>query len=475
MNFNSFSFLLFLILVLLVYQRLGRHKAARQWFFLSASFFFYCSWNVYFGILILLTILVDYSCAKAIYFVHTRPEKKYFLRISLIYNISIIMFFKYSGFFAGNVDNLFSLLGLDWTLGFSAPLLPVGISFFTFQSLSYTIDVYFGKMRPVQKWRHYALYVSFFPQLVAGPIVRAKDFLPQLFNSGHFLYRRFRDGLFLVLAGLIKKALLADFLARSLVDNYFSSPYLYSRPEALLAMLAYGFQIYLDFSAYSDIAIGVAKMLGFRLPKNFARPYKSRSPREFWRRWHISLSTWFRDYLYIPLGGSHKGKSRTAMNLLVTMLIAGLWHGAGWNFLLWGLLHGLALALQHFLFPGKVLQSHWPLFLRVLVNNFCRLMTFVWVFLLWTLFRTRDLTHLQAVWKPVFKDVNSLNNITAAFVLALSLSLVLHFSPDRWQRNLRARFHRLHPFNLALFASLVLILVLLALKAGSQAFIYFQF
>ncbi len=311
---------------------------------LLVSCVFYHAWAVdqrgaykYLLALIVFTIVLDYYLALAIEAATSQARRKLLLVVSLVSNLGILAVFKYADFFARDVLQL-PIEPLDL-------ILPAGISFHTFQSLSYTIDVYKGQIKATRSMTQLATYVLFFPQLVAGPIVRAADLLPQIERLPPFDHARAADGLYRIVIGLFKKIAIADFLATALADRVFEDPALYSSAEVALGVYAYAFQIYLDFSAYSDIAIGSAQLLGFTLPENFRTPYRSASLQEFWRRWHISLSTWLRDYLYVPLGGNRGGSFATYRNLILTMLLGGLWHGASWTFIVWGLLHGGGLAV----------------------------------------------------------------------------------------------------------------------------------
>lgn len=314
-----------------------------------ASLIFYHAWAagmhggyMYLAALIIFTIVLDYYLALAISRAESKGTRRLLLIISLITNLGVLAFFKYLFFFATNMKSLF---GLDTDITAFKLILPAGISFHTFQSLSYTIDVYKKKVPATRSLLNFATYVLFFPQLVAGPIVRAHEFLPQISNLPAHHGQRAADGLYRIMVGLFKKLCIADIIAVGLVDRVFADPGNFSSIEVLFAVYGYAFQIYLDFSAYSDIAIGSAQLFGFKFPENFETPYRSSNLQEFWRRWHITLSSWLRDYLYIPLGGS-RGKSwMTYKNLMITMLLGGLWHGASWTFIVWGFLHGGGLAV----------------------------------------------------------------------------------------------------------------------------------
>ncbi len=337
MLFTSLEYFLFLPLVFVLYWLIP--LSGRKPLLLSASFMFYAAWDWRFLGLILFSTCVDWLCGRAMPGLN-RNRARVVLWLSLACNLGVLGFFKYFNFFADSLREL---------LGWGAPsslhiILPVGISFFTFQSMSYTIDIYRGRQKPAPVLDVF-LFVAFFPQLVAGPIVRAVEFLPQLSPLPRFSMANLCEGVSLFLKGLGKKLLFADTLAR-FSDPIFAAPAAHTPLENLLALYAFAFQIYFDFSAYTDMARGSARVLGFNFPENFRLPYLAQSVREFWRRWHITLSTWLRDYLYISLGGGRGGAYRLCRNLMITMLLGGLWHGANWTFLVWGFLHGTALALE---------------------------------------------------------------------------------------------------------------------------------
>ena len=330
MLFNSLEFWIFLPLVLLFSRLLPRRP--RNLFLLVASYLFYMWWDARFIVLIVASTLVDFLVGRSLHEARGR-SRSWLLVASLAANLGLLGFFKYYNFLAGSVA---SLLGVSTRTLHLNIVLPVGISFYTFQSMSYTIDIYRGKLEPVKRLTDFALYVAFFPQLVAGPIVRAREFFPQLFQWQPPSHERTEKGISLILIGLIKKMVLADHFAR-ISDLYFGD--VAAHPGAWAAWsatFAFAMQIFFDFSGYTDIARGCGRLLGYEFPVNFRRPYLAASITEFWRRWHISLSSWLRDYLYIPLGGNRRGNWRTYENLMVTMLLGGLWHGASWNFVLWG-------------------------------------------------------------------------------------------------------------------------------------------
>jgi alginate O-acetyltransferase complex protein AlgI len=344
MNFASQRFFIFLPIVLIVYHLL-RSRERKYRFLLAASWFFYMSWNPWFVWVILFTSVVDYAAGRLIESSSTPGRRRGWLIMSLVTNLGFLGVFKYTNFFIANGLALAHQLGWPMADVTVRVILPLGISFHTFQGISYTLDVYRGKIPAVRSFADFALFVAFFPQLVAGPIVRAVEFLPQMKTPPQVTSTQVVDGLHWFMLGLFKKVFLADRLAQ-FVDAVFSHPQMYDAATLRWAVLAYAGQIYCDFSGYSDLAIGCAKWFGFELPQNFHFPYLADSIADFWKRWHISLSTWMRDYLYIPLGGSRKGGVRTYFNLITTMTLCGLWHGASWNYVLWGFYNGVLLAIH---------------------------------------------------------------------------------------------------------------------------------
>lgn len=344
MNFVSQPFFIFLPIVLFVYHRLPT-RSHKYRFLLLASWFFYMSWNPWFIWIILFTTVVDFAAGLLIEGAATERRRRGWLMVSLISNLGFLGFFKYTNFVVDNVALLAQQFGLSVPHWKADIILPIGISFHTFQGISYTVEVYRGKIPAVRSPVDFALFIAYFPQLVAGPIVRATEFLPQMVVPPRVTFIQVEEGLHRFLIGLFKKVFLADQLAQ-FVDPVFAQPALYDAATHWWAVLAYAAQIYCDFSGYSDIAIGCAKWFGFELPENFRFPYLAENIADFWRRWHISLSRWLRDYLYIPMGGNRRGRVRTCFNLVVTFVLFGLWHGATWNWVLWGFYNGVLLTLH---------------------------------------------------------------------------------------------------------------------------------
>jgi alginate O-acetyltransferase complex protein AlgI len=383
MLFNSFHFVVFFVIVLALNQSLRRWPAAQKLMLLAASYYFYGQWNWLYLLLILFSTITDYAIGLGLVRVR-RPRN--LMIISLVVNLGVLFFFKYANWAIGNWNGVDTLLGGSMTIAPLDLLLPVGISFYTFQSMSYTIDVYRGDSPPRRNFLDYSLFIAFFPQLVAGPIVRDGEFFHELDRDRDIDFATVRQALVLIALGYVKKVVVADNLA-AVVDPVFDATTAQGFWDTLLAIYAFAFQIYCDFSGYTDIAIGCALLLGFRFPKNFNYPYVAESVQDFWRRWHMTLSRWLRDYLYISLGGNRKGPARTRINLMLTMLLGGLWHGASWNFVIWGGLHGAYLAFEraiHKRWPGWNRDSRAMSLLRMFVTF--HLVCFAWIF-----FRAHDL------------------------------------------------------------------------------------
>ena len=392
MIFNSIEFLIFFPVVFFIYAVLP-HKF-QNIFLLLSSYFFYGFWDWRFLSLLGISTLVDFICGLRISETHTK-KSEYWLYFSLFTNLTLLGFFKYFNFFTESFLLLISRIGISvestWSIEI---LLPVGISFYTFQSMAYTIDVHRGKIAPCSKFLDFALYISYFPQLVAGPIERASRLLPQISHERKLSWKKFTGGFDLILIGLFKKIVIGDFIASHYVEASFTEPTLHSGVFLMMGLCLFSIQIYVDFSGYSDIARGLSRMLGIELIHNFKQPYISKSITEFWRRWHISLSGWLKDYLYISLGGNRLSRRRTYINLIITMLIGGLWHGASWNFVLWGLLHGIYLAIHKFYLRGRKLSinldyNSWS---RVLEGFWGIILTNVLVLFAWVFFRSKDLS-----------------------------------------------------------------------------------
>ena len=463
MSFTSFHFYVFLI-ALVILLRLIQHNGQKKMLLLLASYWFYMSWDWRFGALLFAMTAVNFYCGRLIRY-SARP--KIWLAVSLVFSLGVLGLFKYFNFFLTNLDAVASMLGMSSHINILHIILPVGISFYTFQALSYTIDIYRRQLDPVDSLADFALFVSFFPQLVAGPIVRASYFLPQLAQHTYADSAAQQEGVMLIIRGLIKKVLLADVLALHLVDPAFADYANQSSVFLVLALIGYSFQVYLDFSAYTDIARGCARLLGYQLPVNFNRPYLADSISNFWQRWHISMSSFFRDYLYHGLGGSKRGN--VYLNLVLTFVAIGVWHGAGWNFLLYGFCHGVLVAFERYMrkygWFGK--QTGWRWALAVL-------RTFFLVCLLRVMFRAEDLHHaggyLQAIWHNMALSFH----LTAAGAVALLVAVILHLIPQHYIALWQQRYLTT-PQLLQASVIVLLLYSMLMLGSGEAPFIYFQF
>jgi len=473
--FNSAVFFIFFAFFYAVYLRLP-HRLQNKWL-LAASCIFYGSWDWRFLLLIFTSITTDYFCARAMGKTSVPARRKFLLGISAAVNFGILGFFKYFNFFADSFERLAALW--DWTPDFLTLhiLLPVGISFYTFQSFSYTVDVYRGQIKPIRRYQDFALFVMFFPQLVAGPIERAAHLLPQLQNPRRITREHIDEGAWLFFRGLFKKVFIADNLAPIAAAVFTPDATALSAPQVLIGLYAFAFQIYGDFSGYSDMARGLAKLLGVDICLNFRFPYFVTSPREFWKNWHISLSTWLRDYVYIPLGGNRGGGAKIYRNLMLTMLLGGLWHGAAWHFVVWGGYHGLLLCLQH-AWEARAPKmktpqnSKSPLRLLIQIVIMFHITCVGWLF-----FRADSMTAagqlLQVLvtgWGP---DLSGWV-IPHAFQLIQTLWLLLLMEGIAWARQ-NTEYERLWawPLRAGLYTAVFYYIVLYGEKA--QEFIYFQF
>lgn len=433
------------------------------------SLYFYYKSSGLFFMLLVATSLVDWGLSRVITKSHKLWQRRLCLTASIATSLSVLCYFKYANFFMWNwnqmVEGNFQPLDV---------ILPVGISFYTFQSISYIVDVYKGRVAPTRRWIDYLFFLSFFPALVAGPIVRADYFLPQIERNRSATSAEVYWGLWLILIGIVKKALIADYISQY-NDLIFASPQGYSGFESLMGVVGYTMQIYCDFSGYSDMAIGIALILGFRLGKNFDFPYKSRNLTDFWRRWHISLSSWLRDYVYIPLGGNRRGTARTYINNFLTMLIGGLWHGAAWKFVFWGAMHGVGLALHKASKPFlRKIPDTWP------IKAVAWSITMVYVSLLWVFFRADSWTDSWLIIKNIFTNFSPEHilpfiEVRWMWLVMMSAIILFHSLPTRWADRAGHKFVR-SPWIVKF--SIFVIVVQLVVQFMSQEvspFIYFQF
>ena len=473
MLFPTLDFALFFLVVFAAGWALNRHYQYKKFFFVLASYFFYGYWNWRFVFLLLGSSLMNYAAGRFLDITRNDRNRKWIVAAAVALNLLTLGIFKYYGFFMESLAEI--LYALNW--GRDLPILdivlPVGISFFTFQGISYVIDVYRGQVTENRSLLNVVLYISFFPQLVAGPIVRASYFLPQLDKPPHPGRILSGMGLLMILWGLFKKTIISNYLAVEMVDDVFFDPTVYGPVDLLLALYGYSIQLYCDFSAYSDIAIGVAALLGYRFPKNFNQPWRSETVGEFWQRWHISLSTWLRDYLYIPLGGSYHGKRKTVRNIFITMFLGGIWHGAGWTYVLWSIYQAGAMALERGLelYRPKPKKGPRPVWRRILGV----LMVFHLFAASWILFRA---TSLEVSWQYLtsFGNLDAPVNYFTPFILSmLVFGMLINFAPANTLARLENGFTRL-PF---LVQGAVVGLILVAIDAfgmeGVAPFIYFQF
>ena len=472
MLFNSLAFLLFFPIVCVLYYAIPSARVkARNLLLLMASYYFYTNWEPVYAILLLTSTIVTYFAALSIGHFKEKRKKKLCLVSGLVLNLAILFLFKYYNFLASNIEEALQIGGLSIHIPEFHMLLPVGISFYIFQALGYSIDVYRQTTKAEHDFMTYALFVSFFPQLVAGPIERSRNLLPQFQQRHRFNYDEVMSGIKLMVWGYFLKLVLAD-RCSLYVDAVFNNIEMHNGGSYLLASLLFPFQIYGDFAGYSLIAIGVAQVLGFHLMENFRRPYFACSIGEFWHRWHISLSTWFKDYVYIPLGGNRSNKARHYFNLMVTFMVSGIWHGANWTFLCWGSLHGILLCIEKACgigkqdYSGYKKLSHWAV-------------TFALVCLSWILFRASNLNDAVIVVSGIFCKMG-LPNVTFAMftelclaALAITLLLIKELSDEFcWKSHICKSHYWLvqHLYIVGMIAMILLFGVL-----GGDQFIYFQF
>jgi len=440
----------------------------RAWklFIIAASYFFYGSADWHFVFLLGGCTLWNQLFAKLMGLPILERYKSWLVGIAVAGDLSILGWFKYYGFFVANVVAFTSRVGLPVPLPLVQVALPIGISFFTFQAMSYVIDVKRNRTAAVSTL-DFAVYLSFFPHLIAGPIVRVSELVPQFASARDPRKIEFARAIGLITSGLIKKILIADFVSTQLVDPVFASPGFHSRWDVIFAIYGYAVQIYCDFSAYSDMAIGLALLLGFQFPINFNKPYASLSITDFWHRWHMTLSRWLRDYLYIPLGGNRKGRQKTYRNLMLTMLLGGLWHGAAWTFVLWGGIHGSALAVEKWWDEqGRTISL--PAVARWLI-------TFHVVCLAWIFFRADSLTNAGAIFGQLFTGTGA-TTVSIGTLLAILVGMAIHFVPREPSLIVRRAYARLSPVGQGLaFAAVVIVCGAVITGQGVAPFIYYRF
>ncbi len=440
MLFNSLDYILFLGIAVAGFWLLARHAQLRIIFVFLASCLFYMAWHPAYIVLILGSTVIDFVAGLRIHASEDQKVRKGWLLVSVVSNLGLLGVFKYFNFASQATADILNLLfGIEIAHPpFLDVLLPVGISFYTFQTLSYTIDIYRRKLEPTHNFFQFALFVTYFPQLVAGPIVRASQLLPQLQRKITLRDEQVTQGLFLIATGMVKKVAIADYLSVNLVDRVFDQPDLYSAAEVVIALYGFTMQIYCDFSGYTDVARGSAKLMGLELPENFDRPYQSASPAEFWRRWHMTLSTWLRDYLYFPLGGSRGSPIRAYWNLWLTMFIIGIWHGASWTFVFYALLQSMAMVLHRFFYrrSGRTRDTvdTWRM------HAFKVFWALQFVVFSRILFRATSLQNAADIVARLGSGAYSVAQISLGLWAMLVLTFAAHYTPTSWFESIELRF-----------------------------------
>ena len=469
MLFSSGLFWVLFLIFLPVYALLRSRRQQMVVYVVAFSLYFYYKSSAWFFMLLIITSVLDWCLSRIMSDTRKLWKRRLCLWLSIGMSLSILGFFKYANFFLWNwnqmVEGNFQPLDI---------ILPVGISFYTFQSISYIVDVYKGRVSPTETWIEYLFFLSYFPALVAGPIVRADYFLPQIRNRDHASCQEMAAGLWLIILGLVKKAVVADYIAQY-NDLIFASPTGYSGLESLMGVVGYVVQIYCDFSGYSDMAIGISAIMGFRLTRNFNFPYKSRNLTDFWRRWHISLSTWLRDYVYIPLGGNRRGTLRTYVNNFLTMLVGGLWHGAAWKFVIWGGMHGVGLIVHKALRPWLVkIPDTWP------VKAASWTLTMAYVSFLFIFFRAASFEDAWLIIRNIFGNFDiaylaPFVRVRYVWLIFVAMIIAVHSLPTRWINAAGDWFVRA-PFGAKLAVFIVAVqLVVQFMSEDVMPFIYFQF
>lgn len=487
--FTRLFFWIFFAVVLFFYSFSSKAGTLRSAYLFIVSLFFYYKSSGLFLLILIFSTVTDYHIANKVHRAQSDKKKKWLVALSVSINLITLFYFKYAYFFTNNYNALFdtdyqvinhfaywanSFAGSHFEVG--KILLPVGVSFFTFQTISYTVDVYRKKVAPVKNILDFGFYVSFFPQLVAGPIVRASEFIPQIYKDFSLSKEEFGYAIYIILSGLVKKLFIADYIAVNFVDRVFKDPYAYSGFENLMATFGYSLQIYCDFSGYTDIAIGVALLMGFKLSKNFNSPYKAQNVGEFWKRWHISLSTWLKDYLYIPLGGNKRGRFMTNVNLMITMLLGGFWHGASWQFVIWGALNGIGLVFYKYwrkISPWENKNTRLAIIWKITLT-FCFItFTRVW-------FRSESLDIVDGIFYQIGHNFHAhlIPQILMAYYPIFSMMLfgyILHWLPYALKDRLRGAFIASPLYIKVIVCALTVFIIFQSLSSELQPFVYFQF
>jgi D-alanyl-lipoteichoic acid acyltransferase DltB (MBOAT superfamily) len=492
MLFNSPLYGVFLLGTWIVFWLLRRQRLPRALFLVGASyvFYFYGTWEAakdepvplppaWWAVLCLGVIFVgstiDFFVGRALGRAKSRAGRTALLLTSIVYYLGVLAVFKYWNFAADSFASLFAALGSPVHVTHLRLVLPFGISFFTFETMSYTIDVWRGELPPAKRYLDYLLFVCFFPHLVAGPIVRPAQMLPQLAADPRADAAMQARGLWRIATGLGKKIIIGDFLAQALVNRVFATPERFTALEVLLAVYGYAVQIYVDFSGYSDVAIGSAALFGYELPENFDAPYIARNLQEFWHRWHISLSSWLRDYLYKPLGGSRGGAAATYRNLMITMVLGGLWHGASWNFVVWGTLHGGALAGTRMWQRWRGRDAEREGTGSVVGRVVATVATFHFVCLAWVFFRAPTFAHATLALEQMARGAWTMGHIAPKVVPVIAVAMALHFVPKDWEARAREVFVRTPAVVQGLVLAAAAMAIHLAASAKPEPFVYGQF
>ena len=473
MLFPTFVFGAFFVVVFVVNWLTRPHPALWKPLMLAASIVFYGWWSWRFVLLLLATIVINWVVGHYAA-MGSDQGRRWWIRAGVAANLGILGVFKYWDFFAVEMSNLLESLGISGALPVLEYTLPVGISFYTFQAMSYIIDIGRGHIREMAPL-DFAVYLSFFPQLVAGPIVRAAEMAPQLAARSDPRYVPAAEAFGLILNGLFKKVVISSFLASEIVDGVFADPSAHSGPEVALAVYAYAVQIYADFSGYTDIAIGVALLLGFRFPRNFDNPYRALTLQDFWRRWHMTLSRWLRDYLYVPLGGNRRGRAATYRNLMLVMLLGGLWHGSTWNFVIWGGIHGVVLAVERLLREHRERTGMRPLLPSGIGETVRWLVTFHVVCLAWVFFRSESLSAAMEMLGALANLGNDAGTATPLVIAVTFGALAFQFVPSDWFEQLHVGFASLGWVSQGAVVGLSLVAIDVLGPTGVAPFIYFQF
>lgn len=472
--FNTGLFLILFVAIAGLYALLRKQRTLRMIVVILFSLYFYYKSSAEYCFILLGTVVADYCLGLLMGSCNVKWQRVSILVVNIVINVGMLVYFKYINLILGTISTFASARfdALDI-------ILPAGISFFAFRSISYITDIYRREMEPCRSFLDYMFFLTFFPPLLMGPVVRAKDMLPQLKGDPIVTHAMVSEGFFLIMAGLIKKVVVADFISGNFVDRVFDSPALYSGFENMMAIYGFAIQLYCDFSGYSDMAIGIALLLGFRFKPNFNAPFKSENPTELWHRWHISLSTWLRDYIYIPMGGNRKGRVRTHVNQMTTMVVGGLWHGASWMYVIWGALHGVLLIVHkefRRMFP-RITKAGNRRWWRVALNMF---LTFNLVALTFMFFRARSMEHVSQMMHQIFHDFHI--SVAPQFVygyfaivIAMLAGYFMHFIPRRWYRHSLKRYEAFPLILQAVILAIVIFVIIQVRQSDIVPFIYLQY